>query len=140
MDELGHTWDSEAWLLESVDASDGIFHEWGNLPEQVAFAFADPCLPSSTVHDDGDDIWQPQSNAFGTLSATCWLGPSDPNDLIQGELDYPAGPREPLLAVVGEPVDQPRRSHKDQREIPTSASRKQTKKSFVTKGTSSPYY
>lgn len=139
MDELGNTWDSEEWLLESVDAADGVFYDdWGDLPEQVAFTCADPCLPSSAVHDDGDGIWQPQSNAFGTLSATCWLGPSDPKDLIQGELDYPAGPREPLLAVVGEPVGQPSRSQKkEHRKFPTPASRKQTKKSLVTKGTCS---
>lgn len=132
MDDFG-TWDSEEWLLlESVGASDcSVRNDWGSLPQQVAFASAYPCLPLSTVHDESDDdTWQTQPNMFGTR----WVDPRDTKDMVQGEVEYPVGPREPLLVTtaVGEPVDEPfnDRGRPQQKNI-----RKQTKKSLVTKGT-----
>jgi hypothetical protein len=113
--------------MESGDGHSA--NEWGGfLPDQAAFASAYPCLPPSSVYDDGGDItWQMQPSMFGTY----WAERGDPPDLLHGEVEYPAGPQEPLIVTtaVGEPVDQLHERPK------RNSPRKLTKKSSVTKGT-----
>lgn len=127
MDEFGPIWDSEDWFLESVDVSDHAGANWRSRLEKVAFA-CDPCLPSGTVHDSGDGIWQIQTNMIDTA----WAHPPGPKDQPYGD-EYPAGPREPMLVttIVGDQQGRPYSHSQPQHKIPI---RKQTKKSFVTKG------